>query len=108
MADKINLDYFHNRIRRVVRLASRRELMGKTLSELHELLDVICHLKGKSVVSKSAATREKLKLKISDGANDLIASSVQLLAQEAGERTAELRRIRSSAEDLLAWARRKG
>jgi hypothetical protein len=82
--------------------------MGKTLSELHELLDVICHLKGKSAVSKSAATREKLRLKISDGANDLIASSVQLLAQGAGERAAELRRIRSSAEALRAWARRGG
>ena len=58
--------------------------MGKTLSELHELLDVICHLKGKSAVSKSAATRERLKQRISDVADDLITHSVQLLAQEVG------------------------
>jgi len=75
---------------------------------LHELLDVICHLKGKSAVSKSAATRERLKQRISDVADDLITHSVQLLAQEVGERAVELRRIRSSAEDLLAWARGRG
>ncbi len=82
--------------------------MGKTLGELHELLDDICHLKGKSAVSKSARTREKLRLRISDGANDLIASSTQLLAHGVGEGAAELRRIRSSAEALRAWARRGG
>ncbi len=81
--------------------------MGKNLNELHALLDDICHLKGKSAFIKTDVTREKLRLRISAGANDLIASSVQLLAQGAGERAAELRRIRSSAEDIRAWARRR-
>ena len=88
--------------------------MAKSVNELYELCDVLYDLRARAVIDKRVATRKKLKIRIIDGADDLLSLTSGLTlespsgssGQGVAERSAEWRKIRSKAAELREWALR--